>query len=231
MKLKSLSILAGVGAPLILSGSADAGFLGIKVEAKENQFGLFVVNVFAVFDRPGEDFMLAVAGTPNAPMDIRVKEGTFFQHDFGSDQAPLGAAIDLFPLLAYDTFVTIGVKQVGPGGGNPGQPNDALGLTPGWPGFGPSSLKGTELGWFLLPDDPQGDPFDPNYFPGNGQVLIGQFATADGTGIMGTMLLQYISNGDFGETVVSFDLQVPAPGAFALLAVAGLLGTGRRRRQ
>ncbi len=231
MKLKSLSILAGVGAPLILSGSADAGFLGIEVESKENEFGLFVCNVFAVFDRPGEDFMLAVAGTPDAPLDIRVTGGTFYQSLFGTDQAPPGALIDLFPSLAYDTFVTIGVKQVGQGGGNPGQPNDVLGLTAGWPGFGPSSLKGTDLGWAVTPPDPQGDPFNPMYFPGNGKIIIGQFVTANGTGIMGTMLLQYISNGVVGQTVVSFDHQIPAPGALALLGIAGLLGARRRRRQ
>ena len=187
MKAKTLSVLAGVSAPLILSGSADAGFVGIKVVHKPNEFGLLICNVYATFDRPGEDLMIAVAGTPDQPLDIRVIEGTFFQHALGTDRAPLGALISIFPDLAYDTFVTIGVKQVGPSAdGNPGQPFDNLTLTPGWPGFGPSNLFLDNADWAVTPNEPQADPFNPDFFPGDGQVLIGQFSTADGLFIMGT---------------------------------------------
>ena len=232
MKARTLAVLAGVSAPLILSGSTNAGFVGIKTTVKPNEFDLFVVNVYATFDRPGEDLMSAIAGTPNNPLSIRVKGGgTFYQHAFGSDRAPLGALIDPFPSLQYDTFVTIGVKQVGPGGGNPGQPQDNLVLTPGWPGFGPGNLDLTNSGWAVTPNEPQGDPFDPVFsFPGNGQILIGQFSTANGTGIMGTMLLQFFSNGVSEQAIVSFDQQIPTPGALALLGIAGLLGLRRRRR-
>ena len=76
----------------------------------------------------------------------------------------------------------------------------------------------------------QSDPFNPNFIAGNGQILIGQFATANGTGISGTMLVGGVSNNMPGfQAVVSF-FHVPAPGAAALLATAGLLGAGRRRR-
>ena len=34
MKTRTLSVLAGVGAPLILTGSSDAGFVGIKVTGR-----------------------------------------------------------------------------------------------------------------------------------------------------------------------------------------------------
>ncbi len=131
----------------------------------------------------------------------------------------------IFPSLAYDTFVTIGVKSVGTPNGNP---EDNLTLTPGFPGFGASQLFLTNAGWAITPGNPQGDPFNPKYDPGSGQVLIGQFSTADGTGISGTMLLQYLSNGFVDQSVVSF-YHVPGPGALWLLGATGLLACRRRR--
>ncbi len=230
MKMRTLAVLAGVATPLIATTSASAGFTGIKVTGKPNELGLLVCNVYAIFDRPGEDFMLAVAGTPNNPLDIHVNGGTFYQSPFGTDLAPLGALITPFPSLAYDTFVTIGVKQVGPSPGNPGQPVNNTVLTAGWPGFGPSALQGTNLAWFVIPSAPQADPFDPvNSFPGNGQILIGQFSTANGTSIEGTMLLQYISN-DVQTISVETFFHVPSPGALAMMGAAGLIGARGRRR-
>ena len=218
MNMKTLAVLTGVAAPLIATGSTSAGFIGIKVTSKPNPFGLLVCNVYAEFDRLG-DHMTAVAGTPNSPLTIEVIDGTFYQHPFGIDSPPSRKLIQVFPSLAYDTFVTIGKKD------NNG---DILTLTTGWPGFGPSELTTTEAAWAITPDNPQGDPFDPGTFPGNGQVLIGQFATADGSAIAGTMLLQFISNGAVGQAVVSF-YHVPSPGALAMMGVAGLIGTRRRR--
>ena len=92
-----------------------------------------------------------------------------------------------------------------------------------------SSLAGTTFGWAVIPTAPQGDPFDAdNSFPGNGQILIGQFSTANGSDIVGTMLVSYVSNGLSGSQIVSFG--IPSPGALAMLGVAGLIGTRRRRR-
>ena len=228
MKATTLRMLVGVTTPLILTGSVQAGFTGITTTSKPNPYGLLVVNVYAVFDRPGEDRMIAVAKTPGAPLNITVIGGTFYNHPLGGDQAPDAAFFPAFPSLAYDTFVTIGVKCVGD---RPCQPVDTLTISPGFPaGITGSSLAG-HFGWAITPAAPQGDPFNPPFsFPGNGQVLIGQFSTMDGVAIQGTMLLQYVSNGVVGiQSVVSF-YHVPGPGAFAMMGVAGLIGTRRRRR-
>ncbi len=84
MKSKTLCLLAGITTPMILTGSVKAGFLGIKVVSKPNQFGLLVCNVYAEFDRPGEDLMQSVAGTANTPLVVTVENGTFYNHNFGS---------------------------------------------------------------------------------------------------------------------------------------------------
>ncbi len=231
MKMKTLSLLAGVGAPLIATTSAQAGFLGIKTVEKPNELGLLVVNIYAIFDRPDPgdgsgDHMVAVAGTPDAPMSITVNGGVFYNNAFGGNTAPSAALLIPFPSLAYDTFMTIGVKALGP----PFQPEDTITITPEFPnpGLTGNFLGGTNLGWAVIPTADQGDPFNQDYVAGNGQVLIGQFSTVDGTSIKGFFLFQYVSNGKAGSEIVNF--AVPTPGALALLGTAGLLARRRRRR-
>ncbi len=110
MKTKTLCLLAGTAVPLILTGSVQAGFLGIKVVSKPNNFGLLVCNVYAEFDRPGQDAMQAVAGTANAPLLVQVIGGTFYNHSFGGNTAPSTMLVNAFPSLGYDSFVTINAK-------------------------------------------------------------------------------------------------------------------------
>ncbi len=210
---------------MILTGSVQAGFVGISAVSKPNEFGLLVVNVYAEFDRPGEDFMSAVFGTVLHPMLIEVIGGTFYNHVFGTDRAPLTALIALFPEVAFDSFVTIGVKAVGPNS----QPFDHMVIISGFPGVSGTQLYTTYSGWAITPGEPAADPFNPDFFAGDGRVLIGQFSTADGSAIQGTMGLQYISDGVVGQSVVSFFVPVPGPGALWLLGAVGLLGSRRRR--
>ena len=206
MKVKSLAVAAGVGAPLILGASASGGFVGVECSEKRNEFGLLTVNVYAVFDRPGEDEMDRVRGTNLNPLTIEVVGGTFYQHPFGTDRPPQPALFEVAPSLRYDTFVTIGVKSFNPNDpGNPeGQPEDDMVLGSSWPGFGPGTLELTQSGWLVGGSPDQGDPFDPDFVAGDGRVLIGQFSTADGSAIQGTMLLDYVSNGVDTQSVESF---------------------------
>ncbi len=217
---------------MIATGSASAEFLGIKTTSKPNDFGLLVVNVYAIFDRPDPgdgsgDHMVAVAGTPDAPMNITVIGGTFYNSPFGGNTAPSAALLVPFPSLAYDTFMTIGVKAVGD---PPFQPFDNLTITPEFPnpGLTGNFIGGTHLGWAVIATAPQGDPFNPEFVNGNGQTLIGQFSTADGSAISGTMLLGYVSNGLGHSTIESFF--VPGPGGLPAVALFGAMTTRRRRR-
>ena len=231
MKAKTLSVLACVSAPLILTGSVSAGFVGIKAVSKETGFipgvgELFVCNVYAVFDRP-DDEMIAVSGSNFNPMNIFVKQGKFYQDPQG---APLTAPfLQFLPgtsgALAYDTFVTIGTKT-----DDIFSTLDDVTTVPGL-NFENDRISGT-VGWFILPSGPgNGGLGQPNE---NGQVLIFQGSfIKDGIaqGIAGQMLVQFTSNGVTGFTqLATFDHQIPAPGALPLLGLAGLMGTRRRRR-
>ncbi len=203
MKVKTVAMLAGLSAPLILCGPTSGGFLGIDTCIKPNPSGLLTVNVYAAFDRPGEDMIQTLSGTANALMLIQVHGGgTFYNHPLGTDRPPLAGIVAAFPSLAFDSFVTIGVKQVGPP--PDGQPADNMLITPGFPSVSGSQLSTTTSGWGILPNEPAADPFNPAYVQGDGRVLLGQFSTANGTAISGTMLIQFVSNGVVEQAVVSF---------------------------
>ena len=73
---------------MVRTRAGSAGFVGVEVEVKDNPFGLHVVNVYAVFDRPGEDVMVAVAGTPDQPLLVQVEGGVFYNNQAGGDTAP-----------------------------------------------------------------------------------------------------------------------------------------------
>jgi hypothetical protein len=218
MKVKTLSVMAGLGGSLLLGSAAQAAFTGLAVESKDNTFGIFNCNVYACFDDP-LDRGYAVAGTPGNPLNIEVTDGTFYQNAFNvAPTAPAMAFFPSFPSLEFDTFVSIGTK-VAEGG--------VVSLSPGFTNasFGPSSLTGTNIGWFVTPVDALAVP------DADGKVFLGSFSTQDGTQIVGSLLLQWDdANGTTSQTVATFDHQVPAPGALALLGMAGLMGARRRRR-
>jgi hypothetical protein len=183
MKLKALSVLAGLGGSLIVCDPAPGEYLGLTRSYVPNSYGILTYDVYAEFDNP-DDHVLAVAGTAVAPISLDAVGGTFWQQPtFGGETAPNPALIGLIPSLAYDTFVTIGVKV------NDG--TDATQLTPGWPGVGEAGLTdAANLAWFVTPDDAQGRP---NEFS---RVLIGRFSTVTGTGIRGRLVILAISDGE-----------------------------------
>jgi len=232
MKVKTLSVLAGLGGSLLLGSAANAAFTGLVAETKDASdttgwnnpaLDLFVCNVYMQFSDP-MDVGYAVAGTPNTPMSITANgASTFYQNAFGGDTAPSAALVAAFPSLAFDTFLTWNHKL---DDGDPATP----GFSPGFPGFVGNFLGGTNLGWFVTPNSPLAVP------DASGRVLIAQLtidvATEPGaTGISGSMLVQWDDpNGNTTQQSASFDHPIPAPGALALLGMAGLMGTRRRRR-
>ena len=224
MKVKTMALAAGVCTPLILSETASGGFVGITTTSKPNDFGLLVVNVYAVFDRPGEDWMTKVAGTPMNPLLIKVENGTFYNHASGMDfnQPPSPALIAAFPELAFASFLTIGKKTLD---------GSDLTITPGMLLIAGSVWGFDDAGWAVTPENPQSNPFDPGNVGDGGQILIAQFSTLTGTEIHGTLFLQFTSNGVAGVQALVGFTSIPAPGALALLGAAGMVGLRRRRRR
>jgi hypothetical protein len=233
MKMKTMAVLAGISAPLIMTASADAGFVGINVTTKPNGFNLLVLSIYAEFDNPGDDYMSAVAGTEDVPLSITVIGGTFYDHPEGYDAPPYDWAILFWPSIAFDSFYTIGLQSIGPA-----IEDQAVYIN--MPSLAGDSVFSTDcaVGVMGFPNStyPQNDPFDPDFsFPGNGEILIGQFAmhrpTSGVYGIQGSFLMQAMSDGDSGfQSTVVFSHIVPTPGPLGLLGAAGLVGRRRRRK-
>lgn len=250
MRSKGLLLLAGAGAPLILSSAASADFVGLKTVTKSidgfEEWVSKVVNLYAIFsddnqDGIGDGALIGVAGLPGQEMNISVRDGVFYQNPLNTSNAgrtaPPEAFLNTFPSLRVDTFLTIGLKYVRTGSA------DDTSLTPTFPLEGGSTNDGSWSDTRLQIDDGAWFAFNPDTLqarPGNWdntatQVLIGQFSVAAGAGptagILGTALVQgEQSNGSVFMEYLSFDSQVPAPGTLALLGSAGLLGLRRRRR-
>ncbi len=217
MKFKTLAVAAAVSAPLILTGSASADFVGITVFLKditgfEDEVAK-VVNLYALFSDDdgagiGDGSILACAGIPGQPLNINVRDGVFYQNKLGGMTAPLQLLVDIIPALAVDTFVTIGLKVV------PVGHIDQTHLTAGFPQFGRDRLLVEDGAWFVLPNDLQGQP--GNFDNPPDAVLIGQFSVAAGAGpnagVFGTLLIQgFHGDGRLFLEYLSFDSQPPCP--------------------
>ncbi len=210
--LKVLTLTAGMGS-LIFAGVASADFQGISHEVTETDYGT-MVQVFA--DLGSGDQLNAVYGDADNSLYIEAAGGSFYQNAFG--QATVAgmnpAFFPIFPSLVYDSFVTIGLEtSVG---------NAMLDIGINFSSFEAGGAIDTDNGsWFATPDDAQ-------VYEVDGRVLIGQFTLADGE-LVGQVNLQGKNADGSNWTVLGQSIAVPAPGALALLGLAGI--SARRRRK
>ncbi len=211
-----LGLTAGVSS-LILAGTATADFQGLTLEVVDNGGSVAgtTYDLYADVDAGGR--VDAVYGDGTNVLSIGVTGGNFVQNIYGGNTSMdiNPAFLPLFPSLAYDSFVTIGLTD------SAGNALNNIGID--FTGFAAGGALSTDNGtWFVTPDDAQGNE-------SGGRVLLGRF-TIDGGALEGSINLQ---GRDSSGTVwnadgISFST-IPAPGALALLGLAGL--AARRRRK
>ena len=212
----SLTIVAGS----LIASSAMADYTGLTSVNVDNGDGTWTAQIYANFSA-ATDELDAVFGDAQNALSIETS-GTFYQNALGgaTSKSINPALIPLFPSLALDSWVTIGLSdQTG---------NAMLNIGIDFAGFEAGGSIVTDNGsWFATPDDPQvlaGDDL---------RVLVGQFTMYGlDSNVSGILNLQGKA-GDF-ETFQArdqaFDFSmVPAPGALALLGLAGV--ASRRRRK
>ncbi|MCH2133150.1 MAG: hypothetical protein MK116_05305 [Phycisphaerales bacterium] len=223
--MKATSLFAGAIGGLILASTATASPLQsmdmelVHSGAEGNSYRLYAyIDTGARID--------AVYGNSVADLNISPGAGlSFYQNSAGGNtsQAINSAFFQFVPAMEWDSYVSIGAlyQNGDPFGGN--NLND-IGID--WTNFAAGLGLVTDNGsWFVTPEDPQGEEL-------GGRVFLGQFTVAGGSGVgaedvVGSVNLQG-KDADGNTWSVTGATWVPAPGALALLGLAGL--AGRRRR-
>ena len=204
---------AAVGS-LLATGTASADFIGFEIDEVENGMaGLTTYRIYAAIDAGGE--VDAVYGDDVSALSIQSTHG-FYQHGFGSYATPDAGLWDFFPSLEFDSFVTIGLLH------DDGDAMMHIGI--GWDDFEDNGgAIYTDNGtWFATPNEAQVQEV-------NGRVLIAQFTTeGDVSGCLSLQGKEEDTSINWNAVGVCFDT-APAPGALALLGLAGL--ASRRRRK
>jgi len=210
-------IFAGTVATFALATLASASpYQGMEIEWVDNG-GAIEGSTYRVYANVDAGARIdAVFGNSTNELNIDVENGGFVQSQYGgaTSQDINAAFFPFFPELQYDTFVTIGLLD------NGGNALNNVGID--WTDFENGGALVTSNGsWFVTPDDAQGDEV-------GGRVLIGQFTITEGGSLIGQVSLQ--GKDADGVTWQALSVSwVPAPGALALLGVAGLAGRRRRR--
>jgi hypothetical protein len=216
------SISAAVVGSLLAVGTASAEFQGISIETVDNGMGLGTTYRVYV-DVEAGDQVNAIFGDNVDLLTVNGVDGaSIYQNEFGGATSISinSNFFAFFPSLEWDSYVTIGALH---SDGTPFGNNALLDIGIDFAAFEAGGTLSTDNGsWFATPADDQ-------VFELDGRVLIGQF-TVDGD-IEGIINIQG-KNADltnWQQRGIAFSSAViPAPGAIALLGLAGL--ASRRRR-
>jgi hypothetical protein len=176
--------------------------------------------IFANFDAASDE-LDAVFGDAQNGLLIETSS-SFYQNALGGNTSASinPALIPLFPSLALDSWVTIGLED--------STGNAMLNIGIDFSDFEAGGSIASDNGsWFATPDDPQ------VLAGADLRVMVGQFTMFGlDSNVSGILNLQGKS-GDFvtfqaRDQVFDFSM-VPAPGALALLGLAGFVSRRRRK--
>jgi MYXO-CTERM domain-containing protein len=243
MKRRTLLALAGGASMLMTSNLTEGALIGLHVEQVQSGGGspphinpLAIYHVFAEFT-DGADRVLAwgIGGNSFGAGGIENLNPTGTGPGFGFHN--VGAATAGTPSSAgstrdWDTYATLGVRYLSqlPAGA------DAPAYSPGFPAF----IIGTSL---AVPDSGMAAFITPDPINTHGRadfinegaddanrVLLMQLVVRDNDHVSGTIGLVWDTTGAGGVVASGLSFTtVPAPGALALLGLAGLVGSRRRR--
>ena len=224
MKTSMIS-LVGIGS-MILAGTASAGYSGLTAEVSSQSgvggfgpYDLEVVQVYANFTDEN-DKLTSMYGDGDNQLLLQTSAASgFYQNTLGGNTSKQinPFLFGSFASVEYDTFLTIGATD---------QTGDQLlevGLD--WSSFG-TSLQSNNGALTVTPDDAQAAAGSDL------KVLIGQFSFAAGEGGLDSMegsVVNLVGKNADGSTWSATQQWIPAPGALALLGLAGLAGRRRRR--
>ena len=212
------TISAAAVSSLFAVSTASAGFTGLEYENVENSMDGF--NTWRIY--AGTDGEVdAVYGDGANTLTVNSDSGFFNATGTGATAMDNNNAFwSIFPTMEWDSMVSIGMTHSASGG-----TMSNIGID-----FTDFNLGGdivTDNGsWYSTPDQ-------PNVLAGaDMRVLLGQFTMYGlDSSVSGVLNLQG-KVGDFETFVVedvAFYYPIPAPGALALLGLAGL--AARRRRK
>jgi hypothetical protein len=223
--MKTLGIM-GAACTLMATAAASADVSGIEIDSIGDMGYGETYRMYAVVGA-GERID-AVFGNSAGAMHIEAAAGmSFYQSGVGG---PTSTAINsaffiLAPQLEWESYGTIGALYAD---GTPFANNALLDIGIDFSAFNGGGAIDTSNGsWFITPADAQGGEM-------GGRVLVGQFTVIGGSGDGYADLLGQVSfqgkDAD-GNTFQNIGVTwaVPAPGALALLGLAGLAGRRRRR--
>ena len=217
MNNKTLSLT--IAASSLIAGSAMADYTGLSFTGVDNGDGTWTARIYAEFSAASDE-LDAVFGDADDMLSISSNGAGFYQNALGGATSMQinPALIPLFPSLALDSWVTIGLED--------STDNNMLNIGIDWSDFESGNEISTDNGaWFATPADAQ-------VLAGSDlRVLVGQFTMLGiDSHVSGVLNLQGYQ-GDFEPFQArnqTFVFPVPAPGAIALLSIAGI--ASRRRR-
>ena len=215
MNIKTLSLTIAAGS--LITGSAMADYTGLSFDSTDNGDGTWTAQIYANFSAASDE-LDAVFGDAQNALLIETSS-SFYQNALGgSTSAAINPALlPLFPSLALDSWVTIGLSDM--------TGNNMLNIGIDFTAFEAGGSISTDNGSWFAPDDPQ-------CFPGADlRVMVGQFTMFGlDSHVSGVLNLQGKSGNfeTFQARDQAFDFSIPAPSALALLGIAGL--ASRRRR-